>query len=502
MTQNNGEFNRNGSSFDMTPRQPKRPLNWSDALLDLSDMLKQMPLKNDVYIVGGAVRDAYLGYPIKDIDLVTPSGAIKLARKLADALHGDVFVMDAERDVARVLATRPDGRDRPDGRLHIDLASFRAEDLLADLLDRDFTINAMAVDLRGDLSLLIDPLNGEADLVTRVMRRCTPDSIANDPIRALRAVRQSVQLYARIEPETLRDIRQYAPTLTTSTSPERVRDEFFKVLGSGRPAAALRVASALGLLDEILPEIAALKSQGTWEAALITLEKLGKITATISPSRTDETAATFEMGMVAAGLDRFRKPLQQHLDYGWPNERPHSTLLTLSALLLWSAPSSGQSAASYAATIAETLRLSNGERGRLALILRDPSPSNTLIEADITPLYAHRFWRSLGEAGIDVCLSGLAHYLGKAGAALVQDVWLRLIEKTVTLLEMYILRHDEIVAPPVLLDGAALQQKFNLTPGPLIGALLEAIREAQVVGAVVTEDDALRVAQAYIDRQG
>lgn len=483
------------SSFDLTPRQPKRPLRWSDALLDLSAMLKQMPISSDVYIVGGAVRDAYLGYPIKDIDLVTPQGAIRLARKLADALHGDVFVMDAERDVARVLA------DRPDGRLHIDLASFRAEGLLADLTDRDFTLNAMAVDLRGDLDLLIDPLNGEADLVMRLLRRCSPDAIAHDPIRALRAVRQSIQLNARIEPETLRDIRQYAPALTTATSPERVRDEFFKLLGSSKPAAALRVASALNLLDGILPEIATLKSHGTWEPALITLEKLAKITATISPSRTDETAASFELGLIAMGLDRFRQPLQRHLEFVWPNERPHSTLLTLSALLLWSAPLSGQSASHYAANTAERLRLSNGERGRLALILRNTSPSDTLIENDITPLYGHRYWRALGEAGMDVCLLGLAHYLGKMGATLVQETWLRLIEKTASLLEMVILRHDEIVAPPVLLDGAALQEKLSLTPGPIIGALLETIREAQVVGTVVTQDDALRVAQAFIERQ-
>lgn len=483
------------ASFDLTPRQPKRPLRWSDALLDLSDMLKQMPSSGEVYIVGGAVRDAYLGYRIKDIDLVTPQGAIKLARKLADALNGDVFVMDVERDVARVLA------DRPEGRLHIDLASFRSEGLLADLTDRDFTLNAMAVDLRGDLDLLIDPLNGEADLVIRLLRRCSPDSIAHDPIRALRAVRQSVQLNARIERETLRDIRQYAPALTTSTSPERVRDEFFKLLGSSKPAAALRVASALGLLDGILPESAALKSHGSWEQALITLEKLAKITATISPSRTDTTAATFEMGMIVMGLDRFRQPLQQHLEFMWPNERPHSTLLTLSALLLWAAPLSGQSASQYAASTAEAQRLSNGERGRLGLILRDPSPSDTLLANDITPLYGHRYWRALGEAGIDVCLLGLAHYLGKMGAALVQDTWLRLVEKTTRLLEMYILHHDEIVAPPVLLDGVALQEKLNLTPGPIIGALLEAIREAQVVGTVVTQDDALRVAQAYLERQ-
>lgn len=484
-----------GQNLSLSPRQPKRPLNWPDAVFDLAEIVGQLPNANDVYIVGGAVRDAYLGRPIKDIDLVTPSDAIKLARKLADALHGDVFVMDAERDVARVLLNAPDGR------LNIDLASFRAEGLLADLSDRDFTLNAMAVDLRSDLDMLIDPLNGEADLVTRVLRRCSPDAIAHDPIRGLRAVRQSVQLHARIEPETLRDIRAHAATLMSSTSPERVRDEFFKVLSSSKPASALRIASTLGLLDSIFPESATLKTHNTWDKALVTLEKLAKLTATISPTRTDETAATFESGMVVMGLDRFRKPLQQHLGFEWPNERSHSTLLTLSALLLWSAPLVGQSPSQYAVSTAETLRLSNGERQRLKLILMDLSPSDALLADEITPLYAHRFWRKLGEAGIDVCLLGLAHYLGKMGAELVQDRWVRLIEQVAQLLEMYLLRHDEIIAPPILLDGVALQEQLNLTPGPMIGALLETIREAQVVGEVVTADDALRVAQAYLHQR-
>jgi hypothetical protein len=84
------------------------------------------------------------------------------------------------------------------------------------------------------------------------------------------------------------------------------------------------------------------------------------------------------------------------------------------------------------------------------------------------------------------------------GTELVQDTWVRLINQVARLLEMYLLRHDEIVAPPVLLDGVALQEKLNLTPGPIIGALLETIREAQVVGEVATADDALRIAQAYL----
>lgn len=468
----------------VTPRQPRRPLSWPDVVLDLPEFLSD---SDEVYIVGGAVRDAYLQRPIKDIDLVTANGAIRLARRLANQLNGDVFVLDAERDVARVLL------DTAAGKLNIDVAGLRANDLLSDLHDRDFTLNAMAVDLRDGLDLLIDPLNGERDIIDKVIRRCAPQAVASDPIRALRAVRQSVQLGYRIEPETLKDVRTQAGNLYSSTSPERVRDEFFKLLNGAKAASALRIADTLGLLVEILPETSTLKADGLWEQTLTRVDKLTHVISTIGPERTDETAATFEMGMIVMGLDRFRPQLRTHIEHIWPNERVHSGLLILAAVLLKISPMTSAMIGDYA----EHLRLSNGEYKRLSLILRDSAPASTLLaQPSIPPLFAYRFWRPLGVAGVDVILMILADYL--AGDNFHQDTWLALIERTAALLEAYYLRHDEIVAPPVLVDGNDLQANLGIQPGPQIGMLLEAIREAQVTGEVRTADDALRLARSQI----
>ncbi len=151
-------------------RQPHRPLIWPDLLYEIQDRILQD--SQPVYVVGGAVRDALMGRPVTDIDLTVPQGAVALARRIANTLSGDVFVLDSERDVGRALV------DTPDGRFMVDVARFRAEDLAADLLDRDFTINAMAVALHGDLSALIDPLDGEQDVRDKVLRRCTPQSLA------------------------------------------------------------------------------------------------------------------------------------------------------------------------------------------------------------------------------------------------------------------------------------------------------------------------------------
>ena len=178
-------------------------LAWSDAILDLQDLMRDEA--EPVYVVGGVVRDALLRRPIKDVDIAVARGGIKLARRIANHFGGDFFPLDAERDVGRALI------DTFDGRLSIDVAGFRGDSLDADLRDRDFTINAMAVDLRGDLNAVIDPTGGADDALVKLIRQCNPDAIARDPIRALRGVRLSAQFGFRIERETQQAIRVYAP---------------------------------------------------------------------------------------------------------------------------------------------------------------------------------------------------------------------------------------------------------------------------------------------------
>jgi tRNA nucleotidyltransferase/poly(A) polymerase len=134
-----------------------------------------------------------------------------------------------ERGVGRALVPWEGGQ------MVVDVAQFRGPDLLADLRLRDFTINALAMPVRGERNRVIDPLGGMADLERKVLRRCGPESIASDPVRGLRAVRASVQYGLRIEPETQADMRAHARQLA-ETSPERVRDEFFQMLGSAKPA--------------------------------------------------------------------------------------------------------------------------------------------------------------------------------------------------------------------------------------------------------------------------
>ncbi|MDX1995699.1 MAG: HD domain-containing protein [bacterium] len=496
----------------LTPRPPRRPLVWPDAVLDLHDAFLGT-WREPLYIVGGAVRDAYQSRPVKDLDFATPGDAIAAARRVANYFNGDVYVMDAERGVARVFV------ETQQGKLALDFARFRADDLLADLTERDFTLNAIAVDFTGnDLNQIIDPLNGEQDLIEKVIRRCSPQSILHDPIRALRAVRQSAQLSARIEPETLKDIRAAAARVN-ETSPERVRDEFMKMLSLMRPIAGVRVADSLGLLQHILPEVTALHgmmqspphSYDAWTHTMGVVERLRSLLNVINPKHSNETAAVFDLGVAVMLLVHHREALQAHLAGLWPNERSHEALLILAALLhdagkavtaaqdeqgRWHFPDHARRGAQLAAERAAALRLSSDEKQRLYTVI--DQHMHRIFWEPLTDLAIHRYWWALGQAGVDVCLLVLADYLGGVGYQLDQDAWLTLVQQVRRLLDAYYLDYERLVAPPPLLEGNGLMQALALKPGPVVGELLTLIREGQAAGEITTVEAALEAARTYL----
>ncbi len=465
---------------DLHPHTPHRPLLWPEIIFDLQDTLAGDP--HPVYVVGGAVRDALLHRPLKDIDLVTSESAIQMARRIANQFNGAFYKLDSERDVGRALL------DTPAGQVTIDVARLRDTTLLDDLLDRDFTINAMVADLRGDLALLIDPLNGEADLRKKLIRQCKADSMANDPIRTLRAVRLAVQLSLHIEKDTQQAVRQAAPHLNQS-SPERRRDEFFRILALHKPAAGLRVAESLGLLPSILPE--GVGTADDWKHTLAVVETLDRMLGAISYSRSDNTAASFGLGILVMQLDRFRGKLVNHLEASWPNERPHRALLMLATLLL-AVPESAEAAA-------DNLRLSNQEQTRLALLIRHHNDPLTM--GSLTARSIHRYWRLLGAAGVDVCLLALAAHLGSAGVQLEQDAWLAQVERAQQLLSAYFEQYETLIEPTPLLNGSALMEVLGMGPGPLVGELVNLIREAQAAGEIHTADAAIALAQNYLKKR-
>ena len=205
-----------------------------------------------VYVVGGVVRDALLGHSkgLTDLDVIVVDQANRVARRVADRLGWAYYALDAERDVARLVFT---ASKTP---LVCDVAAMRGGDLTTDLQARDFTVNAMAMRWRRNAATeLVDLANGRHDLAARELRRVTPWGMADDPVRLLRAVRLAVQLDFTIETETLLQMLRLGDALRL-VSPERVRDELWKMLALAQPERALEMLREYRFQHIVLPEVA------------------------------------------------------------------------------------------------------------------------------------------------------------------------------------------------------------------------------------------------------
>ena len=216
----------------------------------------------ELALVGGPVRDAFLGRRSPDLDFTTtanPDEILQLIKPLVDA-HWDIG-----REFGTIGARI--GED------HIEITTYRADkydqdsrkpevafgkDLTEDLLRRDFTVNAMA--LRLPEKVFVDPFNGLRDLMDGVLR--TPgkpeDSFSDDPLRMMRGARFVAQLEFEIEPETFAAMSSMAERIEI-ISAERIHDEFVKLMKAKNPRLGLEVLVDCGLAALVLPELPALK---------------------------------------------------------------------------------------------------------------------------------------------------------------------------------------------------------------------------------------------------
>ena len=216
-----------------------------------------------VYLVGGPVRDAILGAPVKDLDFVLLGDAPALAEELAEELAKD-FDTGVALHPRFGTATVEVGGDRVDvvtARKEVypspgSLPVVSAGSLEDDLARRDFSINAMALPLSGDSPQVIDPHGGIRDLGLRLVRTLHSGSFTDDPTRMLRAVRYEQRLGFQIADSTLSDLKEsLSEGHVAAVTGGRWRQELQKIFDEDRPAEILLRAIELGVLPAIYPAL-------------------------------------------------------------------------------------------------------------------------------------------------------------------------------------------------------------------------------------------------------
>ncbi len=478
-----------------------------------------LPADQPLYLVGGALRDSLMGRENHDLDFAVPSGAMKLARSIAGQLTGSFFPLDEATDTARIVIVRADGvRDV------LDFAGFRGADLEADLRGRDFTINAMALDVRS--GEMIDPLGGEHDLRDGRIRPCSETSFSDDPVRILRAVRQAAAFGFSISLEARQQMKDAAPLLK-NVSAERQRDELFKILEGTRPDAAIRALGLLGVLTELLPETLALKGvrqsaphvHEVWTHTLAVLHHLEGILALLANSQQEAAYYTDSFdGLLARHLGRFAPQIGDHLKTPLNTDRSVRALLFFAALYHDIAKPQCKTTEAGgrirflghdekgALTVVKrgiALRLSNDELDRAKLVvfhhMRIHGLSDRKAQGHAPSRKSlYRFFRDTGPAGVELILLALADTRATSEENLTIEQWTACLEVSVSLLEAWYEKAEEIVAPPQLLNGNDLMAELKMRPGRAVGELLELVKEEQAAGQIATREEALDFARNWL----
>jgi len=491
----------------------KKPLQYFPPIDSIVSIL---PSNIPIFLVGGAVRDAILHKDLHDLDFIVPDDGLKVGRQVADRLNAAYYPLDQERKSGRVIHQRSDGSN-----LVIDFTVQQGSNLESDLSARDFTINAIAVDVNKPHELL-DPLSGTSDLRAELLRSCSPDSFITDPIRIIRGIRFAAQLNFRFHPQT-RSLMQEATPLIPQTTPERLRDEFFKILDAPQVSNSIQALDSLDALHYLLPELSRLKMvnqspphhENAWNHSLRTVDCLSEILKLFAKEDTkilidDELRDSFNRY-----LSSFKQKIGIHLKTPISHERSLKSLIVLATLYhdigkidtievdeagLLHFHGHEKVGTQIINRQAKELRLSNSENARLMTIIRNHMRPLLLAQSGrkLSRRAIYRFYKDTRSAGVDVCLLSLADSLATYDLSPPIKVWEDLLDVVRHLLTAWFNQRSSSVSPTQLLSGNDLIQQLGLESGPIVGELLELIREAQAEGKVKTIEEAMAYAHRLL----
>jgi putative nucleotidyltransferase with HDIG domain len=449
------------------------------------------------YLVGGVIRDTIRPAlddsdepSLRDVDFAVPLQGLSVAEAWANRNGGRPVVLDNEHPTLRIVA--PDGSTA-------DFTALRAQTLDADLRRRDFTVNAIAVSLAelvGESNAaVVDPCVGVADVERGVLRWASASSLADDPLRMLRAFRFVATPGYELDPTCVDSIRADRHRIHESAN-ERVRDELFRILATNRAYATLRAMDDLRLLTEVLPELEPMRGVpqndyhhlDVWEH---TLEAIQRFDAEPVPEPLAECADAIHgvlrtvvaQGITMAALVRFG--LLFH-DVAKPQTRSVESDGRVRFI------GHDEIGAEIAYATAKRLTLANraceviktlvAEHLATMHLSGDGAPSSKAIR---------RFCRRIGDLTSCVLAHSWADMNASRGPARTVAQRTRTAAVLRETARVYFNQTLPLRNRRRLITGRDLMTIFGVAEGPIVGALLNRVQEAQLDGTVQNRDDAL-----------
>jgi poly(A) polymerase len=445
------------------------------------------------WLVGGAVRDGLLGRPTTDLDLAVAGDVEAAARTLSRAARAAVFPLSEDFGAWRVVARG--------GAWQADLSPLLGETIEQDLVQRDFTINAVAEPLAGGEP--VDPTGGQADLAARRLRMVSPAAFAADPLRVLRLPRFACELALSAEPATVAAATEHAAGLA-AVAAERVFAELKRIVASSDPLAGIELMERVGAVDAVLPELAALSGveQSAYHHLDVYQHTLAVLAETVALERDPVAIFGEQHGAAVAAL--LAEPLADELTRG--------TALRFGALLhdiakpqtravseegrvsFWHHDAQG---AELSRAILARLQASERLRAHVAALARHHLRPGFLVrERPLPRRVEYRYLKACEPVEVDVTLLSVADRLATRGRR--SDVAIANHLELVGQLIGPALAWREHGPPAQLVRGDELADALAIERGPQLGRLLAELEEAAYAGEVTSREDAIARARALL----
>ena len=457
--------------------------------------------KRKVYLVGGYLRDLILNRPkeILDLDFAIDKDSIKFSHALAKKLKADFVILDKAHGSTRIIYN-----DRKQKYI-LDFTDFRGKNLIEDLRYRDFTINALAIDLEkikkanNFNNLIIDLSNGRVDLAKKQIKITDRINFDDDPLRILRAFSLSATLGFKIEKNTLALIKK-KKNLIKNSAFERIREELFKILKVKNSLSFLKTLDEIKLLSKIIPEIELMRGvkQGpyhhldVWFHSIETLRQLELLFEELKHKLIINKYLNDKIGNEHSRRDLMKLGALFH-DIGKPQ-----TLKIEKGRRCFH----GHERLGYKITkdICQRLKLSNKEIDTInKMIFCHLRPGYLADTLTPTKRAVFRYFRDAGEEGISTLLLSIADKRSTCGK-LTSKKNRQQHEKIIFgLISEYFLKKKEKQLPR-LINGDDLIKEFKLQPGPSIGKILREVEEIQAIGKIHSKKEALDLAEKILNK--
>ena len=437
---------------------------------------------NNIYLVGGSVRDCLLGKDTYDRDLiVTDVDAGIFAQKVAEFFDAKFIPLDIENKIFRVVL--------PDKVNYLDITNPIGNSMEKDISRRDLTINAIAVDIR--TCEILDFVGGIFDVKNRIIRGIKDENFTDDALRILRVFRFYSLLGFEIDPHLL-DVCKKNKNLIANPAKERVEYELMKLFSGKYAHEALLKMDECGLLEILFPFVKELK-----QVPPNLHHHLDLFNHSIETVKQVELLYEKSSSEVKKHMDK--------VDFGGFSRLAHLKIACfmhdIGKFSTWTIEEDtgrhrfikhDDVGSKLAKPILKKMCFSNKQVEYISLIIKKHMyPTAVVSSPELTDKVMMRFVRKMGDDSIDNILIAQADRLSARGPEITDEIVNENITLLNKLLDFYLQAKENLKPLPKLLDGNEVMHILNLSPSPKLGRIMNELHEAQISGDITTKDDAI-----------